>query len=59
MSLAHLKSGTDIRGTAMGPGNELTDEVVRAIIVGFVAVLKKKTGVPVEKIIPPPCSRTN
>ena len=51
MSLAHLKSGTDIRGTAMGPGNELTDEVVRAIIVGFVAVLKKKTGVPVEKMM--------
>lgn len=45
MSLAHLKSGTDIRGTAMGENNELSDEVIRAVIAGFVVVLEKKTGV--------------
>ena len=44
MSLAHLKSGTDIRGTAMGENNELSDEVIRAVIAGFVVVLEKKTG---------------
>ena len=28
MSLMELKSGSDIRGTAVGEGNKLTDEVV-------------------------------
>ncbi len=45
MSYAHLKSGTDIRGTAVGEGCELTDGAVKAIITGFIMVLTKKTAV--------------
>lgn len=45
MTLANLKSGTDIRGTALGEGNRLTDTVVKSIMVGFVEVLRRKTGV--------------
>lgn len=44
MSLMHLKSGTDIRGTALGEQNEFTDEVIKALIYGFVCVLGKKTN---------------
>lgn len=44
MSLMSLKSGTDIRGTAVGENNSFTDEVVKSIINGFVTVLSSKTG---------------
>ncbi|MBR1811985.1 MAG: phosphomannomutase/phosphoglucomutase [Clostridia bacterium] len=45
MSLSYLKSGTDIRGTAIGENNQLTDAVVKSIIAGFIHVLSKKTGI--------------
>lgn len=44
MSLMNLKSGTDIRGTAMGENTDLTDEAVRKITAGFVATVCEKTG---------------
>lgn len=44
MSLMKLKSGTDIRGTAVGENTDLTDEAVRKITAGFLAVMKKKTS---------------
>ena len=44
MSLLSLKSGTDIRGTAVGENASLTDEAVRKITYGFVQYLKEKTG---------------
>ena len=36
MSLMSLKSGTDIRGTAIGEKTDLTDEAIRKITKGFV-----------------------
>lgn len=45
MSLAKLKSGTDIRGTAVGDGTELTDEAVKRICAAFVEYISEKTGV--------------
>lgn len=45
--LAYLKSGTDIRGTAVsvnGASVDLTDERVAAITVSFVCFLRKKLG---------------
>lgn len=50
MSLLKLKSGTDIRGTAVGEGMELTDEAVRKIASAFLTYLPEKTGVPKEEI---------
>lgn len=44
MSLIKLKSGTDIRGTAVGAATELTDEAVKKITAAFLTVMKKKTG---------------
>ena len=48
MNLHHLKSGTDIRGsaveTAEKPDYDLTDEVVARFTAGFVDFLTKKTG---------------
>ena len=40
----HLKSGTDVRGTAVGENITLTDEVVRAISRAFVKWLTIKNG---------------
>lgn len=45
MSLMRLKSGTDIRGSAVGETYDLTDEAVKKITVGFVKFLEKKTGI--------------
>jgi phosphomannomutase len=48
MNLKSLKSGTDIRGTAVGtderPTYDLTDENVKRFTAGFVDFLIKKTG---------------
>ncbi|MBQ3086586.1 MAG: phosphomannomutase/phosphoglucomutase [Clostridia bacterium] len=44
MSLAYLKSGTDIRGTALGENCDLNDAVVQKIALGFLHVLHEKTG---------------
>ena len=46
MSLLTLKSGTDIRGTAVGENVELTDDAVRRIASAFLTYLSEKTGVP-------------
>lgn len=48
MSLMDLKSGTDIRGTAVGEENRFTDDAVKSMIYGFVTVLSEKTGVKPE-----------
>ena len=44
MSLIKLKSGTDIRGTAVGDATELTDEAVKKITAAFLIFMQKKTG---------------
>ena len=54
MQLQHLKSGTDVRGTALNPENpaqiDLTDEVITRIVGGFVRFLAVKTGKPQTKL---------
>lgn len=50
MCLLKLKSGTDIRGTAVGENVELTDDAVKKIASAFLTYLSEKTGVPKEKI---------
>lgn len=50
MSLMKLKSGTDIRGTAIGENTELTDEAIIKIASGFISYLSEKTGVKKEDI---------
>lgn len=44
MDLMKLKSGTDIRGTAVGDNMQLTDGAVEKITFGFYEYLKKKLG---------------
>ncbi len=44
MSLMKLKSGTDIRGTAVGENTELTDGAVMKIASAFISYLCEKTG---------------
>lgn len=48
MNLLHLKSGTDVRGTAINEAApeqiDLTDEVVRRVTAAFVPFLAKKSG---------------
>ena len=48
MQLRHLKSGTDVRGTAVNPENpekiDLTDEAVRRITGAFVRFLEVQTA---------------
>ena len=39
-----LKSGTDIRGTAIGENTDLTDVAVRKITSGFIRLMCEKTG---------------
>ena len=46
MSLMSLKSGTDIRGTAIGEKTDLTDEAIRKITDGFIKVVEEKCFVP-------------
>lgn len=50
MSLLKLKSGTDIRGTAVGENTELTDEAVVKIAKAFITYLLSKTGLKKEDI---------
>ncbi|MBR3869473.1 MAG: phosphomannomutase/phosphoglucomutase [Clostridia bacterium] len=50
MSLISLKSGTDIRGTAIGEKTDLTDEAVRKITMGFIKVAAEKCSVAPEKM---------
>ena len=45
MSIMKLKSGTDIRGTAIGENTNLTDDAVKKITAGFVHVTEAKTGI--------------
>ncbi len=45
MNLLSLKSGTDIRGTAVGADPALNDEAVRRITYGFLQYLSEKTGI--------------
>ena len=51
MSLMSLKSGTDIRGTAIGEKTDLTDEAIRKITKGFVKVVSEKSSVAPEEMI--------
>ena len=55
MKLLHLKSGTDVRGTAVSPENpaqiDLTDEAVRRISGAFARFLAKKQGKPVSSLL--------
>ena len=44
MSLMKLKSGTDIRGTAVGDNTELTDDAIKRIACAFITYLCEKTG---------------
>lgn len=44
MSLSYLKSGTDIRGTALGDNCDLNDTVVKQIAAGFLSVIAEKTN---------------
>lgn len=50
MSLMKLKSGTDIRGTAVGEDTQLTDEAVRKITDGFVTFMQEKTALSSDKM---------
>lgn len=54
MQLQHLKSGTDVRGTALNPENpaqiDLTDEAVARIVGGFVRFLAAKTEKPQSEL---------
>lgn len=50
MDLLKLKSGTDIRGTAVGENTELTDEAVKKIASAFISYLLLKTGEKKENI---------
>lgn len=50
MSLMKLKSGTDVRGTAVGANTDLTDEAVKKITAGFVSVLQEKTSLAPDKM---------
>lgn len=50
MSLINLKSGTDVRGTAIGENIQLTDDAVKKITAGFVALMQEKTAVPSDKM---------
>lgn len=44
MDISALKSGTDLRGIALGENNVLTDEAVEAAVGAFAYFLKEKTG---------------
>jgi phosphomannomutase len=50
MDLKHLKSGTDIRGIALGEHNNLTDDVIKKLVFGFVNVLEEKTNISPSKM---------
>lgn len=50
MSLMKLKSGTDIRGCAVGDNTELTDEVIMKTAVAFSDYISEKTGLEKSEI---------
>lgn len=50
MSLMKLKSGTDIRGCAVGDNSELTDEVIMKTAVAFSDYISEKTGLEKSEI---------
>ena len=43
MNLAYLKSGTDIRGVAVGDNLQLTDEIIERIALAFLSIIKDRT----------------
>lgn len=43
MNLSYLKSGTDIRGVAVGPDLQLTDEIIERIALAFLSIIKDRT----------------
>ena len=55
MELRHLKSGTDVRGTAVNPDDpkkiDLTDEAVKRISAAFVVFLAEKLGKKEEELV--------
>lgn len=50
MSLMSLKSGTDIRGTAIGEKTDLTDEAIRKITDGFIKVVSEKCSLTAKEM---------
>ena len=50
MSLMKLKSGTDIRGTAIGENIQLTDEAVQKITLAFISYISGKLGIEAENM---------
>ncbi len=50
MSLLKLKSGTDIRGSALGENCELNDGALEKIALAFITFLSAKTGIEPEKM---------
>ncbi len=50
MSLMKLKSGTDIRGTAIGENIQLTNEAVQKITLAFVEYISDKLGIEVKNL---------
>ena len=50
MSYLKLKSGTDIRGTAIGENCELNDTAIEKIALAFLTFLKEKTGLSYENM---------
>lgn len=50
MSLMKLKSGTDIRGTAIGESCDLNDAAVEKIALAFLTFLNAKTNVSPENM---------
>lgn len=51
MFLMKLKSGTDVRGTAIGEKTDLTDEAIRKITKGFIKVTTEKCNVAAEDMV--------
>ncbi len=50
MKWIELKSGSDVRGTAVGEGTVLTEEVAAALGAAFVAKLAEEKGKPAQEI---------
>lgn len=50
MTLSKLKSGTDIRGTAIGENADLNDDAVKKITAGFLMFIKEKTSIDFNKM---------
>ncbi|MEG0546047.1 MAG: phosphomannomutase/phosphoglucomutase [Oscillospiraceae bacterium] len=54
MELKHLKSGTDVRGTAVNPNApseiDLTDEAIKRITLGFIEFLEKEKSIKMQNL---------